>query len=155
MQVPGLGDSIQAMKAGILEIADIYVINKADLPGAEGTAREIRAMLSFDAKQRELADWRAPVIKVSTKDMTGVDGLMTAIDAHGSHLDASDEGERRRQTAARQEIEDQIDAIVRSRIASHRGAGEELINDVARRSRNPRDAAMMVLSTLSGDQEPA
>ncbi len=155
VQVPGLGDSIQAMKAGILEVADVYVVNKADLADASNTAKEIRAMLSLGLRLRDSSDWNAPVIKVSARDGTGIGDLVTAIEEHSQLLRATDEGTRRRKSAARQEIQDQVDAIVRSRVSSRHGASEQLIDEVADRSRSPYDAARCVLSNLSNDHDPA
>jgi LAO/AO transport system kinase len=143
------------MKAGILEIADIYVVNKADLTGADGQAREIRAMLSLGARLRDDVEWSPPVVKVSSNDRTGLDGLIAAITRHEEHLRSTEEGVRRRRGAARQEIQDQIDAIVRSKVASRQGASQLLIDEVAGRSMNPRDAALNVLAELTGDQRPA
>ena len=77
--VPESGDAIQAMKAGILEMADIYVINKADLPGADRAAAEIRSVLGFH--RYEASDWRPPVIKTSSRD-DDLDALDAAIEAH-------------------------------------------------------------------------
>ncbi len=155
VQVPGLGDSIQAMKAGILEIADIYVVNKSDLSGADGQAREIHAMLSLGARLRDDVEWNARVVKVSSKNQIGLDGLMSAIAAHGDHLGSTGEGNRRRIATARQEIQDQVDAIIRSRVEDRVGVSARLIEDVADRTRNPHDAALTVLSTLAEAQRPA
>lgn len=156
VQAPGFGDSIQAMKAGILEVADVYVVNKADLPDAAGTAREIRAMLSLGARLHDPTEWSPPVVKVSAKEESGIDDLMAAIDEHQHYLSASGVGEQRRRNAARQEIQDQLEAIVRHRVSSQqRGAESHLIEEVALRTTNPRDAALALISQLSADQESA
>ena len=80
--VPGMGDDIQAIKAGILEIADIFVVNKADRPGADQTAAELRMLLSLDEHRKERV-WRVPIIK--TNAMTG-DGVPELVDKLAAHL---------------------------------------------------------------------
>jgi LAO/AO transport system kinase len=149
VQSPGMGDSIQAMKAGILEVADIYVVNKADLPGASDTAREIRAMLLMGERMGDASAWRHPIVRVSAKDETGIDELIAAIDDHGRHLQTSGEGVHRRRNAARREIEDHIEAIIRARVSSPGGASDDIVNNVAMRKQEPRQAAMSLLARLA------
>jgi LAO/AO transport system kinase len=76
IMVPGLGDDIQTMKAGIMEIGDIFAVNKSDKEGAQRTAAEIEAMLSFSDKGGKLP----PVLNITAKDNTGIDKLLSAID---------------------------------------------------------------------------
>src|SRR5215470_7339036 len=73
--VPGMGDDIQALKAGILEIADIFVVNKADRPGADQTAAELRMLLSLDERRKERA-WKVPIVKTSAASGKGVPELV-------------------------------------------------------------------------------
>jgi LAO/AO transport system kinase len=101
---PGWGDSIQANKAGILEIADILVVNKADRPGARESVRDLEQMLDMahDAYELRQGTWRPPVLKTMASSGEGVDELWSAIERHGAYL--SDSGEyaaRRRQRAER------------------------------------------------------
>jgi len=100
--VPGLGDDIQAIKAGVLEIADVLVVNKADRPGADETARDLAQMLSL-GKGR--TTWKPPIVRTSAQDNTGIDALIKAIDAHVEWSVASGDRETRRAGAARQEVE--------------------------------------------------
>ncbi len=92
---PNAGDAIQAMKSGVLELADIYVINKADLPGAKKSASEIRGIV-----QRSQAAWRAPVIEISQQHGEGLAKLDSAISEHlawqAEHRNASETLRRRR-----------------------------------------------------------
>ena len=82
---PGLGDAVQAMKAGILEIADLLVVTKSDLPGAEATARDLRDMLQL--RPRPAADaWKVPVQRVSASSGEGIDELVEQVLAHGAAL---------------------------------------------------------------------
>jgi LAO/AO transport system kinase len=100
---PGMGDGIQAAKAGILEIGDIYVINKADRDGADQVRRELRSMLAL-AERREGA-WKPEIVKTVAMTGEGVDEVVAALDAHLAHLRASGELEARRVRRAREEIE--------------------------------------------------
>lgn len=155
VQVPGLGDSIQAMKAGILEMADIYVVNKADLDGAADTAREIRAMLTLGASLGGASAWRPPVLKASARDDTGLSELIDGIERHQDYLSASGGLERRRRSAARREIEDQLEVIVRNQAARAGLASATLAEQVAARSIDPHQAAVTMLSEMSRSQPPA
>ncbi|HEY7623840.1 MAG TPA: methylmalonyl Co-A mutase-associated GTPase MeaB [Candidatus Limnocylindria bacterium] len=99
--VPGLGDDIQAIKAGVLEIADVLVVNKADRPGADETARDLGQMLSL-AKDRP---WKPPIVRTSGHSGEGVPELVAAIDRHRSWSRESGERVERRRGAARAEVE--------------------------------------------------
>ncbi len=81
---PGLGDDVQAIKAGILEIADVLAISKGDLPLAEETAREMREMLTLRRRPAE-GEWKTRVVRVSAMTGAGIDELIAAIEAHGEH----------------------------------------------------------------------
>lgn len=100
---PGMGDGIQAAKAGILEIGDLYVVNKADREGAEKVRRDLRSMLGL-AERREGA-WQPPVLKTTASNGDGVVEVVDAIEEHGSWLRESGELQRRRVRRARNEIE--------------------------------------------------
>ncbi|HKW77969.1 MAG TPA: methylmalonyl Co-A mutase-associated GTPase MeaB, partial [Candidatus Limnocylindria bacterium] len=109
--VPGLGDDIQAIKAGVLEIADVLVVNKADRPGADETARDLAQMLTL-GKLR--TSWKPPILRTVASAGEGVPELMNAIDRHGEWSRESGERERRRREAARAEVEDLLrDALAR------------------------------------------
>ncbi len=100
---PGMGDGIQAAKAGILEIGDVYVVNKADRDGAPQVARELRAMLNY-AERRD-GDWRQPILKTVAQTGEGVDEVVTALGEHRAWLESSGQLARRRSRRARAEIE--------------------------------------------------
>ena len=91
---PGMGDGIQAAKAGILEIGDVYVVNKADREGADRTRRELRTMLSM-AERRDGA-WRPPVLQTVASTGEGIDELLAEVDRHSAWLEESGELARRR-----------------------------------------------------------
>src|SRR5437763_11681189 len=85
---PGLGDAIQAAKAGILEIADVFVVNKADREGADATARDLRHMLSL-GERRTAEDWAPPVVKTVAARGEGIDDIVAALDKHHAWLTES------------------------------------------------------------------
>jgi LAO/AO transport system kinase len=99
--VPGLGDDIQAIKAGILEIADLFVINKADREGVERTARDLEMMLGLG----EHGDWIPPVLKTVAARDEGIDRVLSEVERHREHLMASGEMERRRKSHLRLRVE--------------------------------------------------
>ena len=99
--VPGLGDDIQAIKAGVLEIADVLVVNKGDRPGADETARDLAQMLTL-AKDRP---WKTPIVRTSAQTGDGIPQLVEAIDKHRAWARESGEYLERRRGAARAEVE--------------------------------------------------
>src|SRR5258707_6467731 len=99
---PGLGDAIQAAKAGILEIGDVFVVNKSDKPGAQEAVRDLRGMIAM-ARHGE-GDWKPPIVSTTAAAGEGIDDLVSRLDAHGAWLAGSGEGARRRRAPAREEI---------------------------------------------------
>jgi LAO/AO transport system kinase len=102
---PGFGDGIQAAKAGIIEIADIFVVNKADRDGADQVVRDLRYMQSLGGRHSEAGSWRPPILKTVASRSEGVDELIAAIEKHRDWMDKHDELERRRRVRAAAEIE--------------------------------------------------
>lgn len=83
---PGMGDGIQAAKAGILEIGDVYVVNKADRDGADATARELNHMLGL-GESRKPGDWRPPIVKTVAARAEGVDEVVEALEKHRAWME--------------------------------------------------------------------
>jgi LAO/AO transport system kinase len=109
--VPGLGDDIQAIKAGVLEIADVLVVNKADRPGADETARDLAQMLSL-GKLR--TTWKPPIVRTVAATGESVPQLVEAIARHREWASEKGERDRRRRDTARAEVEDLLrEALVR------------------------------------------
>jgi LAO/AO transport system kinase len=100
---PGMGDAIQAAKAGILEIADIFVVNKADRDGADATYRDIQGMIALG--ERGPGEWRPQVLRTVAARGEGIDELVAAIDKHRAWLDEHGELTRRRERRAAAEVE--------------------------------------------------
>jgi LAO/AO transport system kinase len=103
LMAPGLGDGIQAAKAGILEIGDIYVVNKADRDGAEQVRRELRGMVALG--DRPAHGWKPPIVLTVAQTGRGLDEVVTELDRHRAWLEESGELEKRRIRRARDEIE--------------------------------------------------
>ncbi|WP_364518235.1 methylmalonyl Co-A mutase-associated GTPase MeaB [Nocardioides sp. LML1-1-1.1] len=120
---PGMGDGIQAAKAGILEIGDLYVVNKADRDGADKVRRDLRSMLGL-AERRE-DTWRPPVLKTVASTGDGVTDVVDALEEHGAWLRESGELQRRRVRRARDEIETLALTALRKRWGSV-GDGDRL-----------------------------
>lgn len=120
---PGMGDSVQAAKAGILEIGDVFAVNKADRDGADGTVRELRAMIRLGARPE--GDWIPPVVKTVAASNDGIDALTSAIDEHRAWLATSGQLVERRVRRAREEVSALAWAELRGRFASG-GSGSAL-----------------------------
>jgi LAO/AO transport system kinase len=134
--VPGSGDEVQALKAGIMEIADIFVVNKADREGADRTVTSIEAMLSLHSHPN--GEWRPPVIKTVATTGAGVVELLETIEKFRAHT-AATQGSRRRARA-----EWRLRELIGQRFMSHveeavLGAGEfdEMLNQIAARQTDP------------------
>jgi LAO/AO transport system kinase len=151
---PGMGDGIQAAKAGILEIADLFVVNKADRDGADQTVRDLRYMLSLGArKERDGSVWKAPIVKTVASKGTGIDEVVEKIDEHREWMDSSGTRERRRQNRAESEVEAITLEQMRQRIGDVRGG--DALPDLAKRvvagEIDPYTAADELVETLAPD----
>ena len=146
--VPGMGDDIQAIKAGIMEIGDIFVVNKADRPGADRIVTEVTMMLGL---VEEHGEWVPPIVKTVALKQQGIDELDEAIAKHFEFLAASGELDRRNRERVRIRIETQLkegfmDRLIGGTVA--REDYEQLLEDVLRKRNNPHDAAESVLGRV-------
>jgi LAO/AO transport system kinase len=146
---PGMGDEIQAIKAGILEIADIFVVSKMDKPGADQTAAELSMLLSLDPHRRQAA-WHTLIVKTSAFKGLGIDQLANAIERHRAYLVKSGMLEQRAQRQGRSEIEALIVHAVMQSL--HACVSEDewhsLIEQVTRRERDPYTVTQMLLERI-------
>jgi LAO/AO transport system kinase len=170
IEAPGMGDDIQTIKAGILEIADLLVVNKADRPGAAGTVRSLKSMLQLGqstglnhhGRTMEspaatlVADqvsegWQVPVLETVATEGRGIDVLVDAILDHKSYLFASGDWQEREKQRSRREVEQ----LLQSRLMAHMRAvvpqtnHEQLIIDVANRKIDPYAAVEKLLKQVS------
>jgi len=139
---PGMGDSVQAAKAGILEIADIFVVNKSDRPGAQETVRDLRTMLAM-APHRDEGAWKPPIVSASAASGEGIEDLVGRLDAHAEWLAATGERDRKRLARARNEISAMAIAELTQRLSALPGEAnlEKLAGLVASGKLDPYSAA--------------
>jgi LAO/AO transport system kinase len=151
---PGWGDAVQANKAGLMEIADVFVINKADRPGADSTRRDLDAMLDMTAP---VDGWRPPIVDAVATEDRGIDELWEQVAAHRAHLEASGELDRRRGARAREELTRIVAErlLLRARQASGGDRFEALLDDVGERRTDPWTAADELLGAHDGPAEPS
>lgn len=135
--VPGMGDSIQAAKAGVLEIADVLVVNKADRPDTQATVRDLRNMVALSS-----AEWKPPIVSTVGTSGEGISDLMRQLGRHWEWLAASGERERRRLGRARDEVLALAFGAVRERLA----VPDELAARVAAGKLGPHEAAAELLA---------
>lgn len=140
---PGWGDSIQAAKAGLLEIGDVFVVNKADRPGAHEAVTDLNRMLDMGPER----GWHPPVVTTIATDGTGLGELLTAIAAHRRHLIETGALHQLRRDRAMREIEAAVRAGLRRRAAIDH-AGEATLDRVVAREIDPWSAAESVVDAL-------
>jgi LAO/AO transport system kinase len=146
--VPGMGDDIQAIKAGIMEIGDIFVVNKADRPGADKTVTEVTMMMSL---VEEHGEWVPPIVKTVASKNEGIVELDEAIEKHYHYLASSGELDRRN----RERVRIRIETLLKEKFMGRLIGGtlpqpdfEKLLDDVLRKRNNPHDAAEGVLTRV-------
>jgi LAO/AO transport system kinase len=147
--VPGMGDDIQAIKAGIMEIGDIFVINKADREGVYSTEKELEALLSFSARED---GWQPPIIKTIATEGKGIEDLATAIEDYRKFHFKTDLGSRRRRAIARWRILELLRERLLSRTLNSDSASERLerlADEVARRQQDPYSAVEEMINHRS------
>jgi LAO/AO transport system kinase len=146
---PGMGDGIQAAKAGILEIGDIYVINKADRDGADQVRRELRSMLAL--AERPEGAWRPEIVKTVAMTGEGIDEVVATLEAHLAHLRTSGQLEARRVRRAREEIEAIAVTSLRERWGDVHARTEldDLAGQVVAGATDPYAAADELLATYT------
>lgn len=147
---PGMGDAIQAAKAGILEVGDVYAVNKADRAGADSAVRELRHMLTL-GERREPGAWRPPIIKMVASRGEGLDELVDELDKHRSWLAETGELQRRRHRRAADEIESIALTALRGRMGDPRSgpALDELADRVVAAQLDPYAAADALVAGLT------
>ena len=147
--VPGMGDDIQAIKAGIMEIGDVFVVNKADRPGADRTVTEITMMMSL---VEEHGAWVPPIVKTVASRHEGIADLDAAVVSHFEDLTATGELDRRNRERVRIRIETQLKEQFMDRLIGgtvSREAYEKLLEEVVQKRNNPHDAADGILAKVS------
>ena len=135
--VPGMGDDVQTIKAGIMEIADIFVINKSDREGAERVEREIRAMQSLASRHD---DWVPPIVKTVASDGAGITELVQTIEKYREYLQRGGRASQRRAHNWRKRLSEMLrDALFQHVVSSYldNGKAEQYAAEVAEHKRDP------------------
>lgn len=148
---PAGGDSVQTIKAGIMEIADIFVVNKADLAGADRTCSEISMMLDLgNAKQ-----WRPPIVRTITLDGSGINDMFGAIENHRAYLEESGHLQKVRKDRIRRDVMDHIEYKIKSTVWDQISGSEEfedVVNQIMSREIDPYSAATQILGGINLDR---
>ncbi|MDP7487766.1 MAG: methylmalonyl Co-A mutase-associated GTPase MeaB, partial [Alphaproteobacteria bacterium] len=148
VSAPGLGDDIQAIKAGVLEIADIHMVSKGDRQDADKTVAELKQMLMLGELKQE--GWAVPVLATSALTGHGINELLGLIDAHRTHLQDSGTLAARRRRSAETRTLKIAEGIIRGRYAAGRGAeAQAIIDRVSARKLDPHGAALALLDILN------
>ncbi len=147
VEVPGLGDDIQAIKAGILEIGDVFVVNKADLGGADETARELDTMLDMNPVD---TGWRPPILQTVAKSDTGILEVVDAITSHMDHLkETGNLKDRVREREKTNLLELVRDRVVDSLMENDNERGlEDLVDSIMKYELDPHTAAERFLKPI-------
>ena len=157
MVAPGMGDAVQANKAGLLEVADVLVVNKADRPGADDTRRDLEHMLDL-GRLTGLAgraqDWRPEIIMTTATTGDGADQVQTAIQAHRAHLAKTGQLETRRQARIRQEVLDRVTQQLGAAASRHLATQPDELQEALDGQRTPAATAAAITERLLSDQPP-
>ena len=156
VSVPGLGDDIQAMKAGIVEIADLHVVNKADRDGADRTVAELQSMLAMAPS--DARGWDPPVVSCVASTGRGVDAVFNHVQAHERHLRQTGEWLVRERRMAETRVLTLAQEIVAATLSPINHGADEAWADVARvadRSMSPRRCARALLEQATRERRRA
>jgi len=146
--VPGMGDDVQTIKAGIMEIADIFVINKSDRDGAERVEREVRAMQSLAMRND---GWTPPIVKTVASEGAGITELLAAIEKYREHLQQSGRAQARRIENWRERIAEMLRDALFQRVLSYylsEGEANRYATEVAQHKRDPYSLVEKIVDGL-------
>jgi LAO/AO transport system kinase len=149
VQVPGLGDGVQTLKAGSLEIGDVIVVSKGDRPEALALARDLRALQTLrDDMETLKGTWQTRVVTTSSVERTGIDTLLDALADHREWLEQSGDWERRSRTMLGTEIAYRVQRKLIEEVTVASGSTDHLLEQVLARSISPLTAADRMLEQL-------
>lgn len=154
VSAPGLGDDIQAIKAGILEIADIHVVSKGDRSDANKTFSELKQMLAMNFEESWAGNWAVPILATSANNDLGIADLFTALNSHRKFLLSSEEQAKRSRRIAVQRILKIAQGLVMDGITmTHDNVMQDLLDQVMARQTDPSEAALKLLARINGNQK--
>jgi LAO/AO transport system kinase len=141
---PGWGDAVQTAKAGLMEIADVFVVNKADRPGVDQTVSDLAGMLELST----IRTWKPPIVRTVATTGEGIDELFDAIAQHRAHLEGSGESTDRRDARLREELRALVAARIAERVEAvcSGPAFDAMVEAVATRARDPYSAVDELLA---------
>jgi LAO/AO transport system kinase len=147
IEAPGMGDDIQAIKAGILEIADILIVNKADLPGADRTERILRSAIELVRPAGPDA-WQVPILRTAANSGSGIPELVDAIACHRQYLSRSGEWDRRTEARIQTELEALLQDVLVTRFRSviSEKQYQQTLSELMLRKISPHQAIQMLIS---------
>jgi LAO/AO transport system kinase len=148
VSAPGLGDDIQAIKAGILEIADVHAVSKGDKPESDKTVSDLKSMLGLGLPKSGLRR-AVPVVKICSPREEGISELLAAINAHRQYLVAGGEYEERRQSIRERRMLKAAEQVLHDEFERHRqGRMADLLAELATGTISPRTAARRLLAHI-------
>jgi len=154
---PGWGDAVQANKAGLLEVADVFVVNKSDRPGANDARRDLELMLDLShvSGQEDESGYRPPIVMASAIDGTGAAEMWDAITAHRTHLTEAGGLKSRRDRRLQMEVSNRFEQLFRKKSSAllNSDFGRALLDRVAERSLSPTDAARSLANRAGNEHE--
>ena len=148
MVAPGMGDAVQANKAGLLEVADVLVVNQADRPGADDVRRDLEHMLDLGRITGVTQQWRPEIVMTTATTGTGAPLVGQAIEAHRVHLSETGALEARRQSRIRQEVADRVALHLQATTADCLGSEPRELLEALQGSRTPTSAAATIAGRL-------
>jgi len=152
---PGMGDAVQANKSGLLEVADVLVVNKSDRPGAEDARRDLEHMLDLGHMTGLTGQWRPKVIMTTATEGTGADQVITAVQAHREHLERAGQLEARREARIHQEVRDRVSQCLETAAEYHLGTKPDPLAAALKERITPAAAAAAISQRLLASDMPA
>ena len=157
--IPGMGDDIQAIKAGILEVGDVFVVNKSDRDGADKTLSELRQMVEMGLQKHHNGGWKPPIVKTEAVFDRGVDGLLHEIENHRAFLSGSPSGlEKQRK---KEKVEQELAEMVKNRLIlevffgiKNSGAFGAAVEEILNGKTDPYTACDRLIQTELGIKSP-
>ena len=153
---PGMGDAVQANKAGLLEVADIFVVNKSDRPGASDARRDLELMLDLGhvSGLEQMTGYRPPIIMANSLDGTGADEILDAIKSHAEFLRSSGKIEIRRKERLVMEIQNRIELLIGSTasVTLESELGASFVTKVLDRKISPAEAAKSIVASITANE---
>lgn len=155
MVAPGMGDAVQANKSGLLEVADVLVVNKADRPGADDTRRDLEHMLDLGRITGLAQDWRPEIIMTTATTGTGADQVHKAIQAHRAHLTETGQLGARRQARIHQEVLDRVTQHLSTKASQYLSTYPDALREALNGDTTPAATAAKISKRLLSNQPPS